>query len=376
MAQIKFYTGSTSSWKALNPANGGQGYDDSAIYFLSDSHQLCKGGNVLAKSFEVVTALPAVDHAKENVLYIVTSDRKLCTFNGVSFDDKLFIDPEIASSVSANETKAVSGKAVYDFVAEQIADLIGGSVDAYVTGVATKEGENGVLVISKGSNNSTEVRLTGVVIDPSYDSTTRTITLPKVDGTDLVINLGKDMVVQSGRYDAENKKIILVLNDTEATEIQIDATGLVDVYETGSAETDPVKVVVSNHKISTTVTVDNEIIKIVDGKITADLSKYALASVVEGLEDRIEAVETAINDTTSGLSVKVNALEARINTAESTMADNLAEAKSYTDSQITALSTTCSDAREALKTDLEGKINVVNSNIATSISAALNWNSL
>ena len=376
MAQIKFYTGSASSWKALNPANGGQGYDDSAIYFLSDSHQLCKGGNVLAKSFEVVTSLPAVENAKENVLYIVTSERKLCVFNGTSFDDKLFIDPAIASEVSANETKAVSGKAVYEFVADQIADLVGGSVDAYVTAVETKEDENGVLVITHGSGNSAEVRLSGVVIDPTYDSATRTITLPKVDGTDLVINLGKDMVVQSGRYDAENKKIILVLNDAEGTEVQIDAAGLVDVYETGSAETDPVKVVISNHKVSTTVAVDNEIIKVVDGKITADLSKYALASVVEGLEDRIEAVEAAINDTTSGLNVKVGALEARIEAAEGTMADNLAEAKTHADNAVAALSTTCSDARNALKTDLEGKITAVEGKIDTQISAALNWNTL
>ena len=36
MAQIKFYSGLTDSWKKLNPELGGSGYDDNAIYFLTD----------------------------------------------------------------------------------------------------------------------------------------------------------------------------------------------------------------------------------------------------------------------------------------------------------------------------------------------------
>lgn len=73
---------------------------------------------------------------------------------------------------------------------------------------------------------------TGGVANPSYDVETRTITLPvqKEDGTaeNLVIALGKDLVVSSGRYDIDTKEIILVLNND--TEVKIPAAALVDVY--------------------------------------------------------------------------------------------------------------------------------------------------
>lgn len=369
MAQIKFYAGNTASWKNLNISTGGAGYDDNAIYFLTDSHQICKGGQVLAKSFEIVTTLPTVDNGKENVLYVVTSERKLYTFNGTAFIDVLSFDAEIASAVTAEEVKAVSGKAVYDFVADQLKDLTGGSLEAYVTTVETKEGENGVLTITHGSGNSTDVRLTGVVIDPSFDTETRILTLPQVDGTDLVINLGKDMVVQSGRYDAENKQIILVLNDEAATEVKIDTTGLVDTYVSGSVDTDPIKIVITDHNVSATVAVDGSIVKIVDGKITADLSNYALASAVEALVNRVETLEKTINDDTTGLVTKVASLESRMSTAEGNITDNLAVAKTYTDTAVNNLASSEATERASLKTYLENYTN-------TQISAALDWNQI
>lgn len=97
---------------------------------------------------------------------------------------------------------------------------------------------------------------TGGVSNPSYDAETRTITLPvqKEDGTaeNLIIALGKDLVVSSGRYDTTTQEIVLVLNND--SEVKIPAAALVDVY-TGK-ETTTAKVTVSQtNEISVNVKV-------------------------------------------------------------------------------------------------------------------------
>lgn len=92
--------------------------------------------------------------------------------------------------------------------------------------------------------------LVGVVVTPTYDSETRTITLPnkKADGTteNLTINLGKDMVVKSGALDAKKENIELTLSNDDVVKIPV--ASLVDIY-TG----------VSTNSVNVTVSEDNKI---------------------------------------------------------------------------------------------------------------------
>ena len=76
------------------------------------------------------------------------------------------------------------------------------------------------------------IPIKGAVVDPTYDPTTRKITLPIMQSTgnvtNLEINLGKDLVVQSGVYDSNTKNLNLTLTSGDVVSIPVGE--LCDVY--------------------------------------------------------------------------------------------------------------------------------------------------
>ena len=133
-------------------------------------------------------------------------------------------------------------------VADKILDLMTNKADANAVVTALKASSaNGKVTYTKNGSD-TDVAIKGVVVAPTYDSETRTLTLPvtKADGTteNVTMALGKDMVVKSGRYDKTKQEIVLVLTDD--SEIKIPAADLVDVYTGGTTNTAVVSVDANN----------------------------------------------------------------------------------------------------------------------------------
>lgn len=133
-------------------------------------------------------------------------------------------------------------------VADKILDLMTNKADANAVVTALKASSaNGKVTYTKNGTD-TDVALKGVVVAPTYASATRTLTLPvmKADGTteNVVMALGADMVVKSGRYDSTTQKIILTLTDDST--IEIPASDLVDIYTGGTTNTAVVSVDANN----------------------------------------------------------------------------------------------------------------------------------
>lgn len=99
------------------------------------------------------------------------------------------------------------------------------------------------------------------------------------------INLPKDLVVKSGRYDADSQEIVLVLNND--TEIKIPAAQLVDVYTEDNAEDAMVE-----------ITVDND-----ENTISADLSDAVKASLTKA-DSALQASDIKEGATDGTVSVK------------------------------------------------------------------------
>ena len=193
------------------------------------------------------------------------------------------------------------------------------------------KGEEGILyvVASTGKastwNGTTFVGVAatenGTVQNPTYEASTRTITLPIVGGSDLVINLGKDLVVESGVYDADTQAIKLTLTSGDVVEVPVAA--LVDVYTatgsntldltvenneiTGSvkvsatpgnaitAETDGLYVDISGKvNVLTGATEDTVPVVAADGNLKASAKKFGGATLAEATDANTLATEAAV----------------------------------------------------------------------------------
>lgn len=316
MALVKFMTGSSANFQALAQK------DENTLYFLNDTKQIYKGENLYSKAFEVYPALPATGGVT-GVLYVETSTKKLYTWNGTSFIEALDASVTIDTKVEEAGANAVSGKAVYDFVAAEIAALTGGSSNAFVSSIIEDDSAIGQFKVQKGTDEPTIVKisLNGLAQAPSYDTETRKFTFPVIGGEALEVNLGKDLVVKSGTYDTATQEIILTLVDD--TTIKIPVGALVDIYTASEDKTGAVKITIDNetNEVKAAVVVDETTIKNDNGVLKADFSKLALASTVEALTKRVSDAETAITNLSTNLTKAIGDVDAIAKANQAAIAD-------------------------------------------------------
>jgi hypothetical protein len=300
---VKFMSGSSASFAALGTK------DDNTLYFLNDTKQIYKGEHLYSKSFEVVSILPTSGGVKD-VLYVETSTKKLHIWNGSSFVEALDAFVTIDTEVKETGANAVSGKAVYDFVSAEINALTGGTSNVFVSSIVEDNSAIGQFTVKKGAESSTvKVKLDGLAQAPSYDRTSRKFSFPVIGGDAVEIDLGKDLVVNSGTYDTATQDIVLTLvnNDT----IRIPVGHLVDIYTGSEDESGAVKITIDNdtNKVKATVNVDGITIKKDNGVLKADFSTLALKSVVEDLAKDVAANETAIENLDTRLTGRIEGVE-------------------------------------------------------------------
>lgn len=161
-----------------------------------------------------------------------------------------------AEQVTYNDTTL---KAKVEEIVASIENLTNGKADAksVVEAIKASASKGKITYVKNGTD--TDVAVSGVVVEPTYDAETRTLTLPvtKADGTteNVVMSLGKDLVVKSGALDANKENIVLVLSNDE--EITIPVKSLVDVY-TGETTASAVVTVSADNKITAQVRVSTK----------------------------------------------------------------------------------------------------------------------
>lgn len=348
MGKVGFYVGSSTNYQAMTSK------DADVLYFLTDTLQIFKGSSEYTKSCKLVSSLPSTTDGIQGIIYINTTDYTLHVFNGTSF---VQITKGYATSIPASPTNndVPTTKAVADYVTNKIADVTGG-VGVFVTDV-TYTPSTGTLAVAKGADPVNTV-LTGVVNNPTYDSTTRKITLPVFGGDSLVIELGKDAFVESGSYNADTKTIDLLLTSGDPVSIPVGA--LIDIY-TGVATASATVSVSSDNKISVDVklsaTANNQITIESDGLYVPLPDAYTKAETDAKIKTVSDSLSTHISDAT----VHITAEERAAWNAKATTAD-VATAKSE------AISTAAADATT--------KANQALADAKTYADSALEWKTI
>ena len=325
MANVNFSFGKYADYKALEVKDAG------TLYFTSDTHQLFKGPVEYTKSVRIVENLPSAENGEQGVFYVKTPQMTVHAFNGSDF---IQVTKEVITAIPASgatDDNIPSTKAVVDYVSDKVAEVVGGK-GVFVTDVTYNDG---VLSVAKGDAPVTTT-LTGVVHTPTYDAETRTIKMPVFGGDELTINLGKDMVVKSGAYNAETKEIELTISTGEV--VKIPAAALVDVYTGGATKTASVTVSDQN-VISVDVKVsaakNNNIEIKEDGLYVANPDAYTKAQT----DEKIKAVNDALSGHSGDKVAHITAEERTAWNAKATT-ENVATAKSE------AISAAATDAQK------------------------------
>lgn len=316
--------------------------DANKLYFTSDTRQLFKGADLYTEALRVVSTRPSTP--AQGVIYQV-GGKTLEMYDGTKW---VVLVPEIVSTVTDTEAAIPNSKAVKTYVDTAISNLTKGG-DVVQKVVAGTDAAS--LNVTTGGKEA-KVTIPGVVTTPSYDATTRTITLPTSTGEPVVIALGKDVFVDpnaDNKYNPETKNIELYLNDSTGnpTKIEIPAAGLVDTYTGGATATATVtvsdkNVITANVKISSdaknALTTDGQnglILDLTDVNTAIAEAKSAAQAaqkdatkaladaktandaiaILNGTESTPGSVSKAVKDLNIDLSAKITAAQETANTA-------------------------------------------------------------
>ena len=282
--------------------------DPNVLYFCTDSKKIYKGTIDFTDSVVVSTKAADVTAPLVGKLYVFAETGTTEIYTGSEW--KVVSYPVSTTIDAASDNVHVpTAKAVYDFVESEIAELAGGA--EVVKSIASTNGTEGSITYTTGDDQTHDVALKGVVTTPAYDATTRKFTFPVVGGSDVVVELGKDVFVDpAGNNRYENGNIYIYLNDgtgeKEATELVIPVTGLIKDYVGG--DTDSVELTVNNdtHVVTADVVLREDSVapgeeftnalklSTAEGKKGLYVDLSAVEAKIKAAEDRLDAAEAAI----------------------------------------------------------------------------------
>lgn len=348
MANISFAYGTKSNYDGLQVKN------NDTLYFLTDTLQIFKGASEYTKSCKLVSTLPESGQV-QGIIYVRTSDFTLHVYNGTSY---VQLNKAVVTAIpasNASDDNIPTTKAVADYVNAKIEGVVGGK-GVFVTDVSYK---SGVLSVAKGDAPVTTT-LTGVVHDATYDAETRTISLPVFGGDALTINLGKDLVVTSGKYDAKTKEIQLTITSGDVIKIPVDS--LIDIY-TGLATSTAEVTVSDENKISVRVKVsakaNNSITIEEDGLYVAVPDAYTKAETDQKVKTVQDALTGHIGDAVAHVTAEERKTwDGKVSTDQLATAKSEAIAAAATDAT-TKANKALDDAKtyaDGLNTAMDGRV--------------------
>lgn len=359
MAEVKFSYGTKARYDALAPK------ELDTLYFTTDTLQIFKGNTEYTKSTKMVSALPASGQI-QGVIYFRMSDYTMHIWNGTEF---VQLNKKTVTQIPASATNddIPTSKAVADYVQAKI-EAVEGIKGKFVTDVTYNAG---VLSVAKGGEPVTTT-LTGVIHEPTYDATTRTIKLPVFGGDTLTIALGKDLVVTSGSYNAKDKNIELTI--TSGDVIKIPVGSLVDIY-VGVATSTATLTVSSDNKISVNVKVsakaNNSIVIEEDGLYVAVPDAYTKAET----DAAIKKVQDSLGSHTKDATIHITAEERKTWNAKVSQ-EELTAAKSEAISTAAADATKKADAARDTAKAYADTLNTAMDSRVQKVESALTWKNL
>ncbi len=174
------------------------------------------------------------------------------------------------------------------------------TVPGVVTGVAKDTTNDAQMIVTLSDNSTTAVGLKGVVHSPSWDETNLKLTLPVTDGTDIEVNIPKDIFLDDGYYDTTNKEIVLVLNDSSSHVVRFAVSDLIPIYEAKDTSTVDTSVTWNTTTGKYEISADVKISDVASNALTYDAtglvvdgSRYATTSDLATVEGSLNNLAAA-----------------------------------------------------------------------------------
>lgn len=201
------------------------------LYFLSDTKQIYRGTELFTEACSLYSVLPATPAVGR--LYIDQNTLEGKIYNGSAWTT--VIQPVQATLTASDTAKPVSGKAVADYVADEIAKVTGSGELVKSLSYAANTNK---FTVTMADDSTSEIEMTGVAADLSYNKTTGLLQVKNAAGTVIGtgINLDLERFVSSATYDHSTHKIKLVFND-DKNPLEIDVGDLIDTYTAADSET-------------------------------------------------------------------------------------------------------------------------------------------
>lgn len=334
--------------------------DGDALYFVSDTHRVYKGGTLYTGKIELVSSFPA--SGEVGVVYIAESDLEGRIWQNGAWAT---VAKGFTGTVTETSEELTTAKAVAAYVTNALETAIGsGGVitsiayeakDAATSGTGNDERD---LIITKGGGSTERLHLSDLVSSVEYDKDNLTLTfrMSCVDEP-VVVNLPQDNFIVSGSYNPTTKDIELTLKDGSV--IKIPAEALVDVYTGGSTATVTVGVSSSN-EITANVKLSSSSDNILEAK-TDGLYAPAPTGKLDVLPSG-RGGEVIISQTSGDIEVS-GATIGGATIASIPSPDVLA-----TEAAVAAVRTTLQGSINAVQSSLSGKVDT--SSITTTLSAS------
>lgn len=216
--------------EAYNAASAADKTSDK-LFFLSDTKEIYRGTQPFTEAVILYTTEPTVKAVGK--LYINQN-----TLEGRIWDGSAWttvIQPVQATITADDASKPVSGKAVADYVAAELAKVTGS--DGLVAGVEYVKDTNS-LKVTMADGTSEDIPMENVAADLTYDKATGKLNVVNAAGTTIGtgINLDLERFVSEASYDHEAGVITLKFND-DGEPLTIDIGDLVDTYTAKNSTT-------------------------------------------------------------------------------------------------------------------------------------------
>ena len=241
------------SWHIVDSATYKAGVKiEEDLYFLSDTKEIYRGSAPFTEAVHMYTTTPPATGIAVNRLYIDSATLEGKIHDGTSWHT--VIRP-VKDTVTADDTNPVNSAAVIAYVASQLQQFTG---SANVVSSLAWDSDEHILTATKGDSSTQQIVFDGLGVSLSYTTTTGGLQLLDASGNKIgdEILLPKEQFVQSGEYNPDTKKIILYFDAEKQNKVEIDATGLVDVYTGGN--TNGATISVSGNQITATIKISAE----------------------------------------------------------------------------------------------------------------------
>ena len=241
------------SWHIVTSAEYASGVKvDGDLYYLSDTHEIYRGTESYSQSITMYADLPV--SGALNRLYIDSTTLEGKVWNGSTWTTVL---KPLASTVSSDGQNPVSGAAVTQYVAAQLAEAL--KVESVVKNVEYDSTEH-LVTVTKGDESASTFVLNGLGCNLTYSD--HKLQLTDASGTPVgdKITLDLERFVTGAEYDTESQSIILYFDNKTGEEstdkITIPVGDLVDTYTVEDTSTVDLEMV--SNKITAAVKISAE----------------------------------------------------------------------------------------------------------------------